>query len=68
MTEIPERIEDYLAMGVPTIWVVDPWRRKAYSATSDGKLNPETETLRVPSTAITVSVAEIFAELDTTSK
>jgi Uma2 family endonuclease len=68
MTEIQERIEDYLAMGVPTIWVVDPWRRKAYSATSDGKLNPETETLRVPNTAITVSVAEIFAELDTTSK
>jgi Uma2 family endonuclease len=64
MSEIQERIEDYLAMGVPCVWVVDPWRRKAYAATGDGILHPEPETLRVPQTAIAVPVREIFAELD----
>jgi Uma2 family endonuclease len=29
MSEIQERVEDYLAMGVPAVWVIDPHRHLA---------------------------------------
>jgi Uma2 family endonuclease len=64
MSEIQERVEDYLAMGVPVVWVVDPRRRKAYMATPAGALEPAPEALTVPGTAIRVPVADIYAELD----
>jgi Uma2 family endonuclease len=68
MTEIQERVEDYFAMGVRAVWVIDPRRRRAYLAQSDGQGNSfmqdAKETLGVPGTPIQVSVAEMFAELD----
>jgi Uma2 family endonuclease len=64
MTEIQERIEDYLAMGVPAVWVIDPWRRKAFLALSDGILRPVHDTLTVPGTPIEASVASLFQEID----
>lgn len=36
MSEMQERVEDYLQMGVETVWIVDPWRRKAYSVDGSG--------------------------------
>jgi Uma2 family endonuclease len=62
MSEIQDRVEDYLAMGVRAVWVIDPRRRKAYIATDPGALYAA-EVLRVPSTAISVRVGEAFEEL-----
>ncbi len=31
-----ERVDDYLAFGAENIWIVDPWRRKAFWADSGG--------------------------------
>ena len=64
MSEIQERVEDYLAMGVPAVWVVDPRRRKAYMATASGALEPALEALTVPGSPIRLPVTEIVAELD----
>jgi Uma2 family endonuclease len=64
MTEIQERIEDYLAMGVPAVWVIDPWRRKTFLALSDGVLRPVHDTLTVPGTPIQAPVATLFQEID----
>ena len=36
LRRIHERVKDYAAMGVPNIWVVDPWSRVAYYASSSG--------------------------------
>jgi Uma2 family endonuclease len=30
---VQQRIDDYLAMGVPYVWVLDPGTKTAYSAT-----------------------------------
>jgi len=35
MSEIQERVEDYLAMGVRAVWVVDPRRRRGLSSRQD---------------------------------
>ena len=64
MREMQERVADYARMGVPAIWVVDPWRRVAYIGQADGRLLPEEGTLAIPGTSATVAVEEIFAELD----
>ena len=62
MTEMQEKVDDYLEMGVEMVWVIDPRRRKAFQ--TDGKsLQPVVE-LTVPGTPIRVDVAEVFAELN----
>lgn len=62
MSEIQDRVEDYLAMGVRAVWVIDPRRRKAYMATDPGALLAA-EVLTVPSTSISVRIADAFEEL-----
>ena len=64
MSEIQERVDDYLLMGVATVWVIDPRRRKAFLSTIEGSVQMVRDVLRVDGTEITVPVAEIFAELD----
>ena len=64
MSDIQERVEDYLAMGIPAVWVVDPRRRRAYATIPSGALEPAPTELAVSGTEIRVSVADIFAELD----
>ncbi len=64
MSRMQERVADYARMGVPAVWVVDPWRRVAYSGQANGKLVLEEATLTVPGTPVSVGVEEVFAELD----
>ena len=60
MSEMEERIADYLSMGVPCVWILDPLRRKAFVRT--GLTTTEvTGTIRAPGTPIELSVDEIFA-------
>ena len=37
MSEIEERAKDYLAMGVPMVWIVDPLRRTAFVSDASGQ-------------------------------
>jgi Uma2 family endonuclease len=56
MSRVEERIDDYLAMGVPFVWLLDPATRRAYIATvalglrevKDGVLRTENPALEVP--------------------
>lgn len=68
MREIQDRLSDYARMGVPCSWVIDPWRRTAFTAGADGVLHPEDECLTVPNTPISIGVEAIFAELDRLEK
>ena len=62
MTEMQDKIDDYLAMGVQAVWVVNPKRRKAF-VVDRGALLP-VDVLIVPETEIRIAVAEIFRGLD----
>jgi Uma2 family endonuclease len=64
MSDIQERVEDYLTMGVQAVWVVDPERRRAYEALADGALQPVPTTLTLAGTEILIPLADVFAELD----
>jgi Uma2 family endonuclease len=63
LPHVLERLEDYHAMGVSNIWLIDPGKRAAYVFDLNG-LGPNTMRLEVPSSGIFVSLPEIFSTLD----
>ena len=59
-----EKLEDYVAFGIPHIWVFDPQRRRAAQFV-DGKVAwIREDELTIPGTPIRIVLSEIFAELD----
>jgi Uma2 family endonuclease len=64
LSRFQDRIDDYLAFGVEHIWIFDPERRAAWTATKDGLHIVRTGELVVPETPIRVVLSELFAELD----
>lgn len=64
MTEMRRRAEDYRVMGVPHIWVADPWKRRAFFYDKDSFAEPADGFLRIAGTPVEVHLADLFAELD----
>jgi len=63
MSRILERVKEFLAFGVPQVWVIDPETRTAYSYTAhEGRQVQDRLTTVNPE--LTVSLTEVFAELD----
>jgi len=58
------RIDDYLAFGVPNLWVIDPQQRRAFVYTSQGSVESKDLTLRSADDAIILPLREIFESLD----
>jgi Uma2 family endonuclease len=57
-------LADYLAMGVPNIWLIDPMRRIAYTFNATGLHRADAARLSVPGTPIRLDLTEFFAKLD----
>ncbi len=64
MSEMQERVHDYIRMGVTAVWVIDPKRRRSFFADRSETLQLAGEMLTVHGTEIRVPTAEIFRELD----
>lgn len=62
ISEVEERAQDYLMMGVPMVWIVDPKKRLAFQKDASGL--EVVEELTLPSHSVGVPIAEVFAELD----
>jgi Uma2 family endonuclease len=60
-----KRAQDYLAMGIETIWIIDPETRTARCCT--GVTWTETKRLQVPGTPIYADVDSLFAALTSRS-
>jgi Uma2 family endonuclease len=61
MSRIEERINDYLAMGVPYVWVLDQQTKQAYCATStEGLREVKDGVLRTDHPVLEVPLGEIF--------
>jgi Uma2 family endonuclease len=58
------RLNDFLIMGVPHIWVLDPLERAAYIYTRDGLQLVTTPRLTIPNSPIYLELADIFSALD----
>lgn len=64
LRSMQDRIDDYLAFGVPNIWILDPVARRAYVCSRQGLREPEDGTLRASGTPIEISLPELFQELE----
>lgn len=64
LSRLQARVDDYVAFGVPHIWVIDPSTRHAYEAGRAGFIEVQSGAFEVPGTAIRVSLSELFADLD----
>jgi len=62
MSDTQEKVDEYLDMGVDSVWVIDPRRRKAFQ-TDVRSLQP-VEVLTVPDTRIAIPLSDVFEELN----
>ena len=61
MSRVETRINDYLAMGVPYVWVLDPETKQAFVATAaTGLQEVKSGVLKTENPAIEVPLGEIF--------
>ena len=61
MSRVEIRINDYLAMGVPYVWVLDPETRQAFTATApEGLKEVKNGILRTENPALELPLAESF--------
>ena len=64
MVRLQERIDDYLAFGVPNIWVIDPMSRRAFVYTAEGSREAKDGILRTQNPELVVPLAEVFESID----
>jgi Uma2 family endonuclease len=63
LASLEDRIDDYLAFGVPNVWVFDPVQKRAYTCDLNG-IHPAREGfIGVPGTAIQLPLVEVFTEI-----
>lgn len=67
MSRVIEQVKEYLAFGVAHVWVVDPENRTAHSYTKDEGREVR-DRLTTANPDISISLPELFAELDEASK
>jgi len=58
------RLRDFLAMGVPNVWLLDPTDRAAYTFAENGLNLVEESRLTIPGSPIYLDLIEVFAALD----
>jgi Uma2 family endonuclease len=67
LSELQEKVDDYLTFGVENIWIFDPIRRRTWTADGEGLHAIESGVLSVAGTPIRVVLSEAFAKLDRAS-
>lgn len=61
MSRVEERIADFLSMGVPYVWLIDPATRQAYTATAaEGLREINSGILKTENPALEMPLSEIF--------
>ena len=64
-SSLQQRCQDYLSMGVETVWIIDPQTRSGRMCVASGWL--AAERLEVAGTPIHVGLADLFARIETPS-
>ncbi len=64
LRDMQDRTDDYLAMGVRQVWVLDPIRRCAFVPGAGGQLQQHNRVLTVAETPIQLEIEKIFLEFD----
>ena len=68
LARVWKRIDDFLAFGVPHIWVIDAEARCAFTFTADGLREAKDGVLRTSNPEIFLPLTEAFADLEPASE
>ena len=60
--EVQEKIDDYLAFGIPSVWLIDPERQRAWIHTSAGAREASSRILHNAAGDLQVPFTAIFPE------
>ena len=60
LSRLQQRVDDYLAMGVENVWVIDPESRRAWRITPEGHLEARDGVLRTTDGHVAMPVADLF--------
>jgi len=58
--DLEEKINDYLAFGIPYVWVINPETHRAYIHTPESSHEAKDRVLRAQSAGIEIPLSEIF--------
>ncbi len=64
MSRVMNVVQDYLSMGVPTVWVLDPLDKKAYVADAAVGFREVTGEIAATGQQVTLTLEEIFSDED----
>jgi Uma2 family endonuclease len=56
------RLDDYLRMGVPNVWVLDPTLQRAWQIKREGHIEPADQILRSEDNYIVMPLADLFSD------
>jgi Uma2 family endonuclease len=59
MSRMQRKMEDYFGMGCRNVWVLDPWRKKAYQYDGTALIEAQGE-LTTDNRRLSISLAEVF--------
>jgi Uma2 family endonuclease len=62
--QMQDRFDDYLAMGVPDVWALDPKSRRAWRITRAGHLEALDGSLRTDDDRVILRIADLFSSED----
>jgi Uma2 family endonuclease len=61
---LQKRLDDYIVMAVPNIWVLDPSSRRSWSVTHQGHFEALDGILRTSDDHVILPIADLFLDLD----
>ena len=64
MSRMQDKGDDFIRMGVRSVWIIDPYKRRIVCADRSVTLQPAGELLTVHGTEMAVPLSEGFRELD----
>jgi Uma2 family endonuclease len=64
VSQMQERIDDYLRFGLRYVWVIDPRTRRTRAYTSEGAVEAKDGILRTGNPSIELPLPEIFQALE----
>ena len=62
VSNLEKRVDDYLAFGIPTVWVIDPATHRGFIYTSEGRREAKDGVLHVSDGSLEVPLAALFQD------
>lgn len=60
MANLQDRLDDYLAFGVPNIWVIDPWKFRGWTITPAGWSTAPDQIMRTADNSLALPLADVL--------